>query len=180
MHLLRQSALTAQCPALQPPRESELPLLGHHTGVTDASVVYLDSNLVLLRRGNLDVFDGQILAGLPGNGGLAGDYLGWKPTSRSVDNNFRARLLQSATHTFPAVGAEAMLPDMGRPGDLARPGRGEDETGRAAGSGLRAVRGNSATERGSLSRGELSKGVRVTAMKPSWMEMERIVEAALA
>jgi hypothetical protein len=44
-------------------------------GVADTSVGDLDSNLVGLGRSNLDVFKGQGLAGLPGNGGLASDGL---------------------------------------------------------------------------------------------------------
>jgi hypothetical protein len=41
----------------------------------NASVVDLDSNLVSLGGSDLDVLDGQLLAGLPGDGGLAGDGL---------------------------------------------------------------------------------------------------------
>lgn len=43
--------------------------------MADTSVGDLDSNLVGLGRSNLDVFKGQGLAGLPGNGGLASDGL---------------------------------------------------------------------------------------------------------
>lgn len=40
-----------------------------------ASVVNLNSDLMSLRRGNFDVFDGKLLACLPGDGGLASNGL---------------------------------------------------------------------------------------------------------
>lgn len=43
--------------------------------MADTSVVDLDADLVGLGRSNLDVLDAQRLAGLPGDGGLAGDGL---------------------------------------------------------------------------------------------------------
>ena len=45
------------------------------TCVADTSVVDLDTDFMGLRRGDLDVLDGQLLAGLPGDGGLAGNSL---------------------------------------------------------------------------------------------------------
>jgi hypothetical protein len=48
---------------------------GSPTCVADTSVVDLDSHFVSLGRGDLDVLDAQVLAGLPGHGGLAGDGL---------------------------------------------------------------------------------------------------------
>ena len=38
--------------------------------MTYAGEVNLDADLVRLWRGNLDVFDGQVLGSLPGDGGL--------------------------------------------------------------------------------------------------------------
>lgn len=46
-----------------------------HTRVANTSVVDLDADLVRFWRGNLNVLNGQVLAGLPGHGGLAGDGL---------------------------------------------------------------------------------------------------------
>jgi hypothetical protein len=46
------------------------PRIAQLTRVTDTGVVYLDTDFVGFGRGNLDVFDDQILAGLPGDGGL--------------------------------------------------------------------------------------------------------------
>jgi hypothetical protein len=43
--------------------------------VANASVVDLDTDFVSLRRSDLDVLNGEVLAGLPGDGGLAGDSL---------------------------------------------------------------------------------------------------------
>lgn len=43
--------------------------------MADTSVVNLDADLVGLGRSNLDVLDAQRLAGLPGDGGLAGNGL---------------------------------------------------------------------------------------------------------
>lgn len=39
-------------------------------GVADAGVVDLDTDLVGLGRGNLNVLDGEVLAGFPGDSGL--------------------------------------------------------------------------------------------------------------
>ena len=43
--------------------------------MADTSVVDLDSDLVGFGRGDLDILDAQVLAGLPGDGGLTGDCL---------------------------------------------------------------------------------------------------------
>lgn len=43
--------------------------------MADTSVVDLNADLVGARRGNLNVFDAQLLAGLPGDGSLAGNGL---------------------------------------------------------------------------------------------------------
>lgn len=43
--------------------------------MADARVVNLDSHLVGLRGLDLNVFDAQVLAGLPGDGSLASDGL---------------------------------------------------------------------------------------------------------
>lgn len=43
--------------------------------MADTGVVDLDTDLVGLGGSDLDVLDGQVLAGLPGDGGLAGDGL---------------------------------------------------------------------------------------------------------
>ena len=40
------------------------------TSVAYTGVIYLDADFVGLGGSNLDVFDGQILAGLPGDGSL--------------------------------------------------------------------------------------------------------------
>lgn len=48
---------------------------GSLTCVADTSVVNLDTDLVSLGRSDLDVLDAQLLASLPGDGGLAGDGL---------------------------------------------------------------------------------------------------------
>lgn len=45
------------------------------TCVADTGVVDLDADLVGLGRGDLDILDGQLLTGLPGDGGLASDGL---------------------------------------------------------------------------------------------------------
>lgn len=48
------------------------------TCVADAGVVDLDTDLIRLWRCDLDVLDAQLLASLPGHGGLASDGLhGW-------------------------------------------------------------------------------------------------------
>jgi len=47
----------------------------HRTCVADASVVDLDTDFMRLRRCNFDLLDREVLAGLPGNGGLAFDGL---------------------------------------------------------------------------------------------------------
>lgn len=44
--------------------------LGTNTGVANTSVVNLDADLVGLRWGYFDVLEGEILASLPGDGGL--------------------------------------------------------------------------------------------------------------
>jgi hypothetical protein len=54
---------------------------GLHTGVADAGVVDLNADLVGLGGSDLDVLDGELLSGLPGNGslhkvGLMGKYVG--------------------------------------------------------------------------------------------------------
>lgn len=46
-----------------------------HTRVTDTCIVDLDSNLVRLGRGNLDILNGELFSRLPRHGGLAGDGL---------------------------------------------------------------------------------------------------------
>ena len=43
--------------------------------MADTRVVDLNPNLMSLGRGDLDLFDAQILPGLPGHGGLARDRL---------------------------------------------------------------------------------------------------------
>jgi hypothetical protein len=43
--------------------------------VADTGVVDLDADLVGLGGSDLDVLDAEVLAGLPGDGGLAGDGL---------------------------------------------------------------------------------------------------------
>lgn len=48
---------------------------GARTGVADTSVVDLDADLVGPRRANLDVLEAKLLAGLPGDGGLASNGL---------------------------------------------------------------------------------------------------------
>ena len=45
------------------------------TCVADARVVDLDAHLVGFGRGDLDLLDAEVLAGLPGHGGQAGDGL---------------------------------------------------------------------------------------------------------
>lgn len=45
------------------------------TCVADTRVVNLNSDLVGLGRGDLDILDAQRLSSLPGNGGLASDGL---------------------------------------------------------------------------------------------------------
>jgi hypothetical protein len=55
---------------LTPVRVHALVLLHMRTCVADASIVYLNADLMLFRRGDFNVFDGQILACLPGHGGL--------------------------------------------------------------------------------------------------------------
>ena len=53
-------------------------LAGEGVGVcvADAGVVDLDSHLVGLGRGNLDILDAELLASFPGDSCLAGDGLG--------------------------------------------------------------------------------------------------------
>lgn len=41
-----------------------------HTGMANTSVIYLDANFVGFRRCYFDIFDGKVLGGLPGDGGL--------------------------------------------------------------------------------------------------------------
>lgn len=43
--------------------------------MANASVVDFDSDLMSLGRGDLDIFDRELLASLPGDGGLASDCL---------------------------------------------------------------------------------------------------------
>lgn len=43
--------------------------------VADTGVVDLDADFVGLGRGDLDVFNGEVLAGFPSNGGFASDGL---------------------------------------------------------------------------------------------------------
>lgn len=38
--------------------------------MTDTGVVDLNADLMFFRRSNFDVFDGKVLAGFPGYGGL--------------------------------------------------------------------------------------------------------------
>lgn len=45
------------------------------TCVTDSGVVDLDAHLVCLGRCDFDLLDAEVLAGLPGHGGQAGDGL---------------------------------------------------------------------------------------------------------
>lgn len=47
--------------------------------VANTCVVDLDTDFVGFRRGDLNVLDGQVLASLPGNGGLASDGLVKEP-----------------------------------------------------------------------------------------------------
>lgn len=49
-----------------PPRQIEI-----RTRVADTSVEDLDTDLVGLRRSDLDIFDGKWLASFPGDGGLS-------------------------------------------------------------------------------------------------------------
>lgn len=53
-------------------------------GVADARVVDLDADFVGAGRGDLDVFDGEVFGGLPGDGGLAGDGLSCTRCGQSV------------------------------------------------------------------------------------------------
>lgn len=46
------------------------PQAAQHTSVADASVEDLNADFVGFGRSNLDVFDGKVFAGLPGNGSL--------------------------------------------------------------------------------------------------------------
>lgn len=48
------------------------------TCMADTSVVNLDSNLVRLRRSNLDILKTKGFTSLPGDGGLASDGLVWQ------------------------------------------------------------------------------------------------------
>lgn len=50
--------------------------------MADTGIVDLDSDLVGLGRSNLDILDREVLAGLPGHGGLAGDGLSRVPQSQ--------------------------------------------------------------------------------------------------
>lgn len=43
--------------------------------VADTCVVDLDTDFVSLGRSDLDILDGEVFAGFPGNGGLASDGL---------------------------------------------------------------------------------------------------------
>jgi hypothetical protein len=51
--------------------------------VANTSVVDLNSDLVGLGRSNLDVLNGERLAGLPGDGGLTGNGLAMASALRS-------------------------------------------------------------------------------------------------
>lgn len=50
--------------------------------VADTGVVDLDTDFVSFGRSDLDVFDAKVLAGFPGNGGLASDGLAKQELAR--------------------------------------------------------------------------------------------------
>lgn len=76
--------------------------------MADTGVVYLDADFVSLGRGYLDLLDGKILASLPGDGGLALDYLYLKTRGEELaltDATMAkpgSKLARGVT-TFPAV-----------------------------------------------------------------------------
>lgn len=57
--------------------------------VADTGVVDLDSDLVGLGRGDLDVLNAQLFASLPGNGGFAGNRLGKRRRVSAIFSNVR-------------------------------------------------------------------------------------------
>lgn len=71
------------------------------TCVAHAGRVDLDADLVGLGRRHLDVLDAQLLASLPGNGGLAGDSLCKSP----LEGAFRLDPLGRTATTPPSVSA---------------------------------------------------------------------------
>ena len=69
--------------------------------MADARVVDLDAHLVGPRRRYLDVFVAELLAGAPGDGGLAGDGLGGCRVSESRKRGEGSSGIQRPT--FPSV-----------------------------------------------------------------------------
>lgn len=74
MHLVSVSRLLRSFPHVRS-SESSMTRVNGHTCVANTSVVDLDSDLVGLGGSNLNILNGERLAGLPGDGGLAGDGL---------------------------------------------------------------------------------------------------------
>jgi hypothetical protein len=82
--------------------------------MADTGIVDLDSHLVSLGRSHLNILDGEVLAGLPGHGGLAGDGLSQvSPSQLSLSPLFIVRGyggvggMKDHRLTFPTVSAIA-------------------------------------------------------------------------